>query len=55
MLPWSLADSPTPPVCMVQVVLARHRTSGEYAALKVVFLESPAVASDPEHLATLQR
>lgn len=38
-----------------QVVLARHKTSGEMAALKVVFLESPAVVDDPEHLAILQR
>ncbi|PRW44918.1 CAMK CAMK1 kinase Srk1 isoform B [Chlorella sorokiniana] len=38
-----------------QVVLARHRVTGELAALKVVFLESPAVADDPEHLAILQR
>ncbi len=40
---------------MSQVVLARHKTSGEMAALKVVFLESPAVIDDPEHLAILQR
>jgi hypothetical protein len=39
----------------VQVVLARHRGTGECAALKVVFLESPAVADDKEHLAILQR
>lgn len=38
-----------------QVVLARHRVTGDLAALKVVFLESPAVADDPEHLAILQR
>lgn len=38
-----------------QVVLARHRASGELAALKVVFLECPTFAGDEEHLATLQR
>jgi hypothetical protein len=37
------------------VVLARHKRSGDLAALKVVFLESPAVADDPEHLHLLQR
>lgn len=41
--------------CLLQVVLAQHIQSGEMAALKVVFLESPTVADDPEHLALLQR
>lgn len=38
-----------------QVVLAQNIQTGEMAALKVVFLESPTVADDPEHLALLQR
>lgn len=43
--------------CLVlaQVVLARNKQTGSMAALKVVFLESPAVADDPEHLTILQR
>ncbi|KAL4448604.1 hypothetical protein ABPG75_005823 [Micractinium tetrahymenae] len=40
---------------MSQVVLAQNIQSGEMAALKVVFLESPNVADDPDHLALLQR
>ncbi|GAB4817123.1 hypothetical protein N2152v2_004169 [Parachlorella kessleri] len=35
------------------VVLARHRETGELAALKVVFLQSPAV--DPDHLKIMMR
>ena len=38
-----------------QVVLARNRQTGEMAALKVVFLQSPAVVDDPEHLELLKR
>ncbi|KAL4857802.1 Calcium/calmodulin-dependent protein kinase type IV [Chlorella vulgaris] len=40
---------------MSTVVLARNKQTGSMAALKVVFLESPAVADDPEHLTILQR
>ena len=36
-----------------QVVLARHRETGELAALKVVCLQSHAV--DPDHLKIMMR
>lgn len=47
---WLVAQFPR-----LQVVLAQNIQTGEMAALKVVFLESPNVADDPEHLALLQR
>ena len=36
-----------------QVVLARHRQTGQLAALKVVFLEAPG--ADPDHIRIMMR
>lgn len=40
-------------ICTPQVVLARHRHTGELAALKVVFLTAPHV--DEDHLRIMMR
>ena len=37
----------------MQVVLAKHKKTGQYAALKVVHLLNPEL--DPEHLAIIRR
>ncbi len=39
-----------------QVVLARNKKEpGKFAALKVVYLQSPQMVDDPEHLAIMKR
>jgi len=38
------------------VVLARNKKEpGKFAALKVVYLQSPQMVDDPEHLAIMKR
>lgn len=43
-------------IVAVQVVLAQSKKdSNEYVALKVVFLQSPEMQEDPEHVAIMRR
>ena len=45
-----------PNLCCAQVVLGQSKADpSKYVAMKVVFLQSPEMLEDPEHLAILHK